>query len=316
MFNFDLVNFQCTLCSQRLELKKEELLCHNCKNSYSIVKDVPRFVSSSNYADSFGFQWNIFKKTQLDSFIGKNISRERIYRVTGFDRKTNLKKYKLLEAGSGAGRFTEILGETKAEIHTFDFSSAIDANKENNNNFKNINFFQADVLNIPFPDNYFDYVLCLGVIQHTENPYEAFVSLSRKLKPGGRIFLDVYSKRWHTYLWSKYLLRPITTRIPKELLFNIILKLTPYLIPLTRLLKFIFGKLGMRISPIVEYSDIGLSKKHNKEWAILDTFDMYSPQYDIPQSITNVREWFKKNNFVEISVTYGPNGIIGSGIKK
>ena len=43
---------------------------------------------------------------------------------------------------------------------------------------------------------------------------------------------------------------------------------------------------------------------------------MYSPKYDLPQSIDEVKKWFNNNNFTEISVTYGPNGIIGSGVKK
>ena len=130
------------------------------------------------------------------------------------------------------------------------------------------------------------------------------------------MYIDVYSKRWHTYLWSKYILRPLTTRLSKELLFKLIIKLTPKLIPITKFLKLIIGKPGMRISPIVEYSDLGLSKELNRDWSILDTFDMYSPKYDLPQSIDEVKKWFNNNNFTEISVAYGPNGIIGSGVKK
>ena len=87
-------------------------------------------------------------------------------------------------------------------------------------------------------------------------------------------------------------------------------------IPITRFLKSCFGKVGMRISPIVEYSELGLSDEQNKEWSILDTFDMYSPKYDLPQSINEVTKWFKESNLRNISVNYGPNGIIGKGIKK
>ena len=170
-------------------------------------------------------------------------------------------------------------------------------------------------MEIPFEDNYFDIVICIGVIQHTQHPYNTFCSLAKKLKSGGRLYIDVYSKRWHTYLWSKYILRPITTRISKEILFKLIKIFTPILIPITKVLKLVFGKLGMRVSPIVEYSELGLSKELNRDWSILDTFDMYSPKFDLPQTIEDVKKWFIENNFIEISVTYGPNGIIGSGVK-
>ena len=38
------------------------------KNKYPISNFIPRFVPKSNYADNFGMQWNLFSKTQLDSF--------------------------------------------------------------------------------------------------------------------------------------------------------------------------------------------------------------------------------------------------------
>ncbi|MCS7029799.1 MAG: class I SAM-dependent methyltransferase, partial [Bacteroidia bacterium] len=38
-----------------------------------------------------------------------------------------------------------------------------------------------------------------------------------------------------------------------------------------------------------------LSKEQLKEWVILDTFDMFSPQYDNPQTISTVKKWFEKH---------------------
>ena len=40
------------------------------------VRDgIPRFVPEDNYAESFGFQWNRFPGTQLDSVSGLAVSR-------------------------------------------------------------------------------------------------------------------------------------------------------------------------------------------------------------------------------------------------
>jgi hypothetical protein len=38
----------------------------------------------------------------------------------------------------------------------------------------------------------------------------------------------------------------------------------------------------------------------------LDTFDMYFPAHDHPQSIATVRSWFEAVGFVDVSVRYGP----------
>ena len=50
----------------------------------------------------------------------------------------------------------------------------------------------------------------------------------------------------------------------------------------------------MRVSPIVEYSELGLSKELNRDWSILDTFDMYSPKFDLPQTIEDVKNGLSK----------------------
>ena len=301
--------------SVNTENQETILGCSYCGISIPIKNGIPRFVPYDNYSDSFGYQWNIFIKTQLDSYTKKNISRDRVYRVTKFDEKTDLSDKNFLEAGSGAGRFTEILAKTNTNLYTFDFSSAINANKLNNSKYKNINFFQADVLDIPFKDCHFDFIFCLGVIQHTQYPYKTFQSLVRKLKPGGVIFIDVYSKKWHTFFWLKYIFRPITKRIDQVKLYNLVCKVVPFLIPFSRLSRKLFGHLGARIIPIVEYTHLGLDKKMNRDWAILDTFDMYSPAHDHPQSLRTVQKWFINSGFTDIEVFYGDNGVVGRGKK-
>jgi SAM-dependent methyltransferase len=100
----------------------------------------------------------------------------------------------ILEAGCGAGRFTEVLISTGATVISFDLSNAVEANYENNNDKGDLLIFQGDIYNIPFPDNYFDYVFCYGVLQHTPDPDESYRQIFSKLKPGGKISIDYYLK--------------------------------------------------------------------------------------------------------------------------
>lgn len=110
-----------------------------------------------------------------------------------------------LDAGCGGGRFVVALARLGAkEVQGVDISrEAIRATEERlkERNLINARVQVASVLNIPFPDQYFDYVFCSGVIHHTPNPYKAFSELVRVLKPGGKIFLSVYGKgglKWMT----------------------------------------------------------------------------------------------------------------------
>jgi hypothetical protein len=54
-----------------------------------------------------------------------------------------------------------------------------------------------------------------------------------------------------------------------------------------------------------------LSKEELKEWVVLDTFDMFSPQHDHPQTISTVKRWFEESG---MKVTYA--GFIYYGEEK
>ncbi len=108
-----------------------------------------------------------------------------------------------LDAGCGGGRFLVALSKLKAkEVKGIDISNdAVEvANKrlgERNMNMSKA--VEASVLDIPFSDNYFDYVVSSGVIHHTPDPYKGFKELTRVIKPGGKLFLSVYGRgglRW------------------------------------------------------------------------------------------------------------------------
>ena len=153
----------------------------------------------------------------------------------------------------------------------------------------------------------------MGVIQHTPDPEKAFQSLVQYVRPGGELVVDVYSKKLTALLQWKYVLRPLTKRTSKSTLYRIIESITPILLPASILLRRVGGRFGSRLMPIVEYSNLNLPYDLNKQWAILDTFDMYSPEHDHPQSLSTVKRWFREAEFREIYVSYGPNGVVGRG---
>ena len=289
------------------------LACERCPASFPIRGGIPRFVSNSGYATSFSLQWNRHAQTQLDRYSGLPISRSRLFSVTEW--KDDLAGERILEAGSGAGRFTEVLLRTGAALYSFDYSDAVEANYANNGDQANLTLFQGDIFRIPLPPASFDKVLCLGVLQHTPDPPAAFRSLAQMVRPGGELVIDVYAKTLAARLQWKYALRPITCRMEKERLYRLVSRWTPPLITLARLFRAMGGRIGARLLPIVEYSHLKLLPAVNREWAILDTFDMYSPAHDHPQSLESVRNWFETAGFIEISIRRGPNGVVGKGRK-
>jgi SAM-dependent methyltransferase len=289
------------------------LACSGCGAAYPVKNGIPRFVPPDNYAESFGYQWNLHRNTQLDSVTGLPISRNRLFEVSGWPRA--LPAQRILEAGSGAGRFTEVLLSTGAAVFSFDYSSAVEANFTNNGTHANLNLFQGDIFNIPLQPAGFDKVICLGVLQHTPDPPAAFDALAAQVRPGGELVIDVYTRSLVASLQWKYLLRPLTRRMDQRKLYRLVSAVVPALVPVTAWLRRHAGRIGARLSPIVEYSQLGLSAATNLQWAVLDTFDMYSPAHDHPQSLATVKLWFEHAGFEHIEVRYGPNGVVGKGRK-
>ena len=123
------MNFSCpNKCKGSLHFSEnfKNLNCDQCNTSYSIINNIPRIVDIENYSESFGYQWNIHRETQLDSYTSLPISENRLFQATGWNKQTELIGETILEAGSGAGRFTEVLCRTGASLYSFDYSEAVD----------------------------------------------------------------------------------------------------------------------------------------------------------------------------------------------
>lgn len=308
-----LCRLACPRCTGSLVLREAvaALVCTPCDVSYPIVNGVIRFVDREHYAGSFGLQWNLHRRTQLDSYTGIALSRRRLFQVSGWPE--DLRGQTILEAGSGAGRFTEVLANTGADVLSFDLSTAVEANYANNGHHANVCLMQADMSAIPVRPRSMDKVLCLGVLQHTPDPAAAFRSLTTHVRAGGELVIDVYAARLRSLISWKYALRPLTRRMNRERLHRLIATVTPPLVPVSAALYRMLGRTGARLLPIVQYDHLGLSPALNRDWAVLDTFDMYAPAHDHPQTIDTVRQWYRDAGFVDVTVAYGPNGVIGRG---
>src|ERR1700683_5528854 len=78
----------------------DALDCRKCDFHVSIRGGVPRFVPGEDYTSSFGLQWRLHARTQLDRFNGLNLSRERLLNESGW-APSALKGQRVLECGSG-----------------------------------------------------------------------------------------------------------------------------------------------------------------------------------------------------------------------
>lgn len=317
----------CPLCKKDLRLSKPfrcggeieagVLTCAACGRQFPVIEFIPRFVPAENYADSFGFQWNQFRRTQLDSHSGVPISRERFFRETGWLPEELSDKW-VLDVGCGAGRFAEIAVSCGAKVIALDYSRAVDACRENLQHWKSLDVVQGDIYHLPIKMASMDHVYCFGVLQHTPNVKGAFMALPELLRDGGRLAVDVYVKSSLNLLWPKYWIRLLTKRLPPRTLVQIVRGMVQALFPLSLRIGRI-PRIGRRLRyliPVANYDGIlPLSPSQLREWAVLDTFDMLAARHDKPQSVDALQSWFRAACLSDIEV-FRRGLVVGRGTRK
>lgn len=191
----------------------------------------------------------------------------------------NLKKYfglnkKILEIGSGTSQLSNYLAiGTNNEVVAFDLtrkSLKLGRDFAKQNKINNIKFIEGDIFEQEIFSNLFDFVLTIGVLHHTKNPYEAFLKSLEPLKSGGYIVLGLYNSYGR-----------------KRLEFR----------------RFLFKLFGKRIiylfDPLIRY----LSKNKNINKDKIDAWinDQYFHPVEKSFTIDEVMKWFKDNKIELIS---------------
>lgn len=321
----DLLRCPATGSKLNLSIENEEggrirsgLLTAPDGRQYPIVDFIPRFVESDNYAANFGFEWQVHARTQFDAEANHKMSEDRVFGVTGWPR--DLEGDLVLEAGSGAGRFTEHLLGTGATVVSFDYSEAVQSNYASNGAAENLLLVQASIYEMPFEAGVFDKVLCFGVLQHTPEPEASFRALCQMIKAGGCIATDVYLKTvMRYYLNTRYWVRPLTRNMDSEKLYAWCKAWINLMWPLARVFRKV-PRYGEAINWRLLIADYARQMPDAddatlKEWAYLDTFDMLSPAFDIPQTPETYTRWHRDAGLADVNVRRGPNGLVGTAVR-
>ena len=309
--------FKCPDCHnpdlelEKARVEKERVMsgrirCSACNSIWPIIDGVPRFVSSDNYARSFGAEWNLFSKTQLDSHTGTTISRDRFIEVTQ-TQPSELKGKVVLECGCGMGRFLEVIAQNPdTQVIGVDFSVAVDAAFKNLRDYPNITIVQADLFRMPLKFASFDMVYSIGVLHHTPSTRSALHAIARHVKHGGLLAIWVYRK--HLVPKPHHLYHYVMRRLAPEKALRFIRLYHPIPWALRRIP--LIGKALASPLPISDYRGIlPLSPEQQKEWSFLDTIDKMTPWYIWRHTPAELLQWAKELAFTEVQLGATPCSI-------
>ena len=91
---------------------------------------------------------------------------------------------KVLDVPTGTGILADRLKKMGFEVSCCDINSSYFSVPDLKIEMGDLN------QSLPYPDNTFDYLVCLDGIEHTENPSNAIREFQRVLKKGGKLFLS------------------------------------------------------------------------------------------------------------------------------
>lgn len=219
----------CIKCKNKLKLETflkhdSEIMdgllhCIKCKARYFIINGVPRMISDDLGAEFLAQYGDYFKKYNLELPTHSDKSKRKMVKTAkgfGYEwkmfsrihsiyeeqfldwispiKKEFFKNKLVLDAGCGKGRHTYYAAKYGAEVIGIDLSEAVDSAYQNTKHLKNAHIVQANIYELPFKDNLFDYMYSIGVLHHLPNPQAGFNSLLKHLKKGSPISAWVYGK--------------------------------------------------------------------------------------------------------------------------
>ena len=102
----------------------------------------------------------------------------------------------VLECACGTGLLSTVIAEKCRQLTATDFAPKMLKRAEKNcADYQNVQFRQADILSLDFPDGSFDKVVAGNVIHLLDEPMKALNELDRVCKSGGMLIIPTYMNK-------------------------------------------------------------------------------------------------------------------------
>lgn len=269
-------------CGEREARRVAATLPHDSNGHYPTLYQVQGRVLqfTSTVDDGFDYRW-LRHPTPQATTAGV------FERKTGWSRG-DLAGRKVLDAGSGCGRFSRVAADMGARVYSVDGSAHGAAATATL--VPEAVVAQADLLRLPFLDGTFDAAFSIGVLHHTSDPLAAFLEVARTVKPGGEVAVWLYVEpgcdeegrvQDHQVRLAARFLHDITRACPPEALHEACERHA------VSLRDVYAGRWG----PLQQVLRASISP--DPEECVSDTFDWHVPQYRSGHSYPEVRGWFE-----------------------
>lgn len=106
----------------------------------------------------------------------------------------------VLDIGCGAGILTNALSKEGHTVFGIDLSASSLKVAQKYDTTQKVSYQIASAYELPYPDQTFDIVCAMDVLEHVEEPSRLIAEASRVLKSGGRFFFHTFNRNLLSYL--------------------------------------------------------------------------------------------------------------------
>lgn len=302
--------FICPRCGGLLEPDGETLVCASEGHAFPVVGGMPRFVGEltsgqAQVQEAFDFEHRRFESSDFTVF-GPQLVDQFLARV---DLPASFFAGKrCIDIGCGSGRWSYALAELGADLTSVDLTSGgIEALHAEIGDRPNVAIAQANIFELPFEAESFDFVMSWGVLHHTPSTKQAFDRIVPLVRPDGTLFVMVYEVNQG---WSERgtdAVRWLLQRVSAERRY----RLCSHLVIENKHLHRYLSKLM-----IVGYYDPKTTAV-SRETLQFGLYDAYSPRYNWLHSRDEVAGWFRDAGFKDVTVLGSPLGAVEvRGVRK
>jgi SAM-dependent methyltransferase len=264
----------CPVCLGSLQIDDDKVVCASCSKTYLTDNGIPLLFAPNDPEKFKGDVTEVVKSfyeenpfPNYDDIDSEETLVEKARKgvfARLLDEQIPQGAF-VLEVGCGTGQLTNFLGMhynrrvfgSDMCLHSLRLANGF----RDRCGIKNAGFVQMNLFRPAFKPQAFDLVVSNGVLHHTAEPYEAFQSIARLVKPGGIIIIGLYNK-----------VGRLTTDF-KRFLFRVSAD------------KLSFLDAHMR------------NKQYNQDRKRAWFFDQYKHPHESKHTYSEVIEWFESNRF-------------------
>ena len=196
----------CPGCGADLGFEGDELRCSGCDHLFADADGIPQLFwphdemgSSGDVTESMKAFYEETPFPDYDDFdsVASLIQKARAGMFARLLDEQAPTGALILECGCGTGQLSNFLSVSNRDTFGTDMclnSLRLGENFRSDNELNRAHFIQMNLFRPVFKSESFDLVISNGVLHHTADPFRAFESISKLVRPGGYILVGLYHR--------------------------------------------------------------------------------------------------------------------------